>query len=153
MTTTKAKAKSSSTRIPLVTRYDVANPASSGAGLAMGLAYFGAACFSNANTAPKAACAGGRGFETGQKTGAILENSRLSDSTKAARRRPLNRGCEKTRVMVGSWRMTAHNWPPSGESKRYAPCGIVFNRKIIHPQPPRHTPTLPIPAVRLRPSE
>jgi hypothetical protein len=29
---------------------------------------------SDANKAPKAACAGDRGFETGQKTGAILEN-------------------------------------------------------------------------------
>jgi hypothetical protein len=33
---------------------------------------------SDANNAPKAACAGDRGFETGQKTGAILENSRLN---------------------------------------------------------------------------
>jgi hypothetical protein len=72
---------------------------------------------SDANNAPKAACAGDRGFETGQKTGAILENSRLNDSSEAARRRPLNRGCEKTRVMVGSWRMKAHNWQPSGESR------------------------------------
>jgi hypothetical protein len=30
---------------------------------------------SDANNAPKAACAEDRGFETGQKTGAILENS------------------------------------------------------------------------------
>ena len=73
----------------------------------------------SANNAPKAACAGDRGFETGQKTGAILENSRLNDSSKAARRRPLNRGCEKTRVMVGSWRMKAHNWQLSGESRSY----------------------------------
>src|SRR4030081_1550278 len=72
---------------------------------------------SDANNAPKAACAGDRGFETGQKTGAILENSRLNDSSKAARRRPLNRGREKTRIMVGSWRMKAHNWQPSGESR------------------------------------
>ena len=72
---------------------------------------------SDANNAPKAACAGDRGFETGQKTGAILENPRLNDSSKAARRRPLNRGCEKTRVMVGSWRMKAHNWQPSWESR------------------------------------
>jgi hypothetical protein len=72
---------------------------------------------SDANNAPKAARAGDRGFETGQKTGAILENSRLNDSSKAARRRPLNRGCEKTRGMVGSWRMKAHNWQPSGESR------------------------------------
>ena len=36
---------------------------------------------SDANNAPKAACAGDRGFETGQKTGAILENSRLNDSS------------------------------------------------------------------------
>ena len=41
---------------------------------------------SDANNAPKAACAGDRGFETGQNTGAILENSRLNDSSKAARR-------------------------------------------------------------------
>ena len=33
---------------------------------------------SDANNAPKAAYAGGRGFETGQKTRAILENSRLT---------------------------------------------------------------------------
>jgi hypothetical protein len=72
---------------------------------------------SGANNAPKTACAGDRGFETDQKTGAILENSRLNDSSKAATRRPLNRGCEKTRVMVGSWRMKAHNWQPSGESR------------------------------------
>src|ERR1700730_1153104 len=72
---------------------------------------------SEADNAPKAACAGDRGFETGQKTGAILENSRLNDSSKVARRRPLNRGCEKTRVMVGSWRMKAHNWQASGESR------------------------------------
>jgi hypothetical protein len=70
-----------------------------------------------ANNAPKAACAGDRGFETDQKTGAILENSHLNDSSKAARRRPLNRGREKTRIMVGSWRMKAHNWQPSGESR------------------------------------
>jgi hypothetical protein len=72
---------------------------------------------SDANNAPKAACAGHRGFETGRKTGAILENSLLNDSSKAARRHPLNRGCEKTRVMVRSWRMKAHNWQPSGESR------------------------------------
>src|SRR5580704_1944693 len=72
---------------------------------------------SDANNAPKAACAGDRGFETGQKTGAILENSRINDSSKAARCRPLNRGCEKTRVMLRSWRMSAHNWQPSGESR------------------------------------
>jgi hypothetical protein len=72
---------------------------------------------SDADNAPKAACAGDRGFETGQKTGAILQNSRLDDSSKAARRHPLNRGREKTRVMVGSWRMKAHNWQPSGESR------------------------------------
>src|SRR5580704_7870392 len=41
----------------------------------------------------------------------------LNDSSKAARHHPLNRGCEKTRVMVGSWRMKAHNWQPSGESR------------------------------------
>src|ERR1700730_5304299 len=72
---------------------------------------------SDANNAPKAACAGDRGFETGQKTGAILENSRLNNSSKAARRRPLNRGCEKTRVMIGSWRMKGHDWQPSEESE------------------------------------
>src|ERR1700730_17466273 len=38
-------------------------------------------------------------------------------SSKAARRRPLKRGREKTRIMVGSWRMKAHNWQPSGESR------------------------------------
>jgi hypothetical protein len=67
---------------------------------------------SDANNVPKAACAGDRGFETGQKTGAILENSPLNDSSKAARRHPLNRGREKTRIMVGSWWMTtpAANW-------------------------------------------
>jgi hypothetical protein len=67
---------------------------------------------SDANNAPKAAC--NRGFETGQKTGAILENSRLNDSSEAARHRPLIRGREKTRIMVGSWRMKTHNWQPSG---------------------------------------
>ena len=72
---------------------------------------------SDADNAPKAACARDRGFETGQKTEAILENSRLNDSSKAARRHPLNRGREKTRVMVGSWRMKAHNWHPSGECR------------------------------------
>jgi hypothetical protein len=49
---------------------------------------------------------GDRGFETGQKTGAILENSRLNDSSEAARRHPLNRGREKTRIMVWSWLTT-----------------------------------------------
>jgi hypothetical protein len=47
---------------------------------------------SDANDAPKGASARDRGFETGQKTGAILENSRLNGSSKAARRHPLNRG-------------------------------------------------------------
>ena len=46
-------------------------------------------------------------LELVSKWGLILENSRLNDSSKAARRHPLNRGRKKTRVMVGSWRMKA----------------------------------------------
>lgn len=36
-----------------------------------------------------------RGFETAQKPGAILENSRLIDSSKAAKCRPLNGGSQE----------------------------------------------------------
>jgi Transposase DDE domain group 1 len=84
------------------------------------------------NNAPKAPCAGDRGFETGQKTGAILENSHLNDSGEAARHRPLIRGREKTRIMVGSWRMKAHNWQPSGESRliRGKPSQVRRRRKL-----------------------
>jgi hypothetical protein len=46
-----------------------------------------------------------------------LGNASLNDSSKAARRRPLNGGRGKMRVMVGSWRMKADNWQPSGDSR------------------------------------
>jgi hypothetical protein len=59
---------------------------------------------SDADNVPKAARVGDRTFETDLKTRTIHAGSALAanDSSKAARWRPLNRGSEKTRIMVGS---------------------------------------------------